>query len=343
MHSNRTDQPNKIRGARIAILPHPALGDITLYLHLAWAMHSAGARIKFVSDSLYPAREYFPWLDITPESGEGPAELAADFDLVIACFEKHYDRNLAARLSCGLENLALVTAKKIPPQLGVHGRGVRVRGHCFQGASRPFCSDSLAGLSMVDWVDAYARQVFGLDPGCAGPMPLQPRVDKSRNLVLIFPTTPQAKKNYWLRGFWLIGRMLDKRGWRLEFVGMPHEISHLQSALPGFQVRGFANLKELIDHVASASVVISNDSGGGHLASLLGLATYTITRRTERFPWRPGFNGRNTVIYPRFRFKLLGQRVWRPFVPIWRIGSLMGSPGPSPRENGYAADPAKPE
>ncbi|MDC6679276.1 hypothetical protein OEZ78_27820, partial [Leclercia adecarboxylata] len=119
---------------------------------------------------------------------------------------------------------------------------------------------------------------------------------ESSRLVLIFPTTPQPKKNYWLLGFRLLGHAIRKNGWDVEYVGVPKEHHQLEAAFPGFVVRSFVDISGLIDHVSTASVVISNDSGGGHLASLIGLKTFTITRRGEQFTWRPGFNNLNTVL-----------------------------------------------
>ncbi len=325
------NQPMSFYGVSVAILPFPALGDITIYLRLAWLMHRAGAQVYFPSNALHPAREYFPWLKVQLEEDAALVELALNYDLVIACFEKYYCQKVALQLAAGLLNVAFVSAKKIPRNAGIQGRKVVVRGRHFSNASKAFCGNSGAGLTMVDWINAYASNVFSIDvEKYGGHLLSKPDEKKADRLVLIFPTTPQSKKNYWLAGFKLLGRAIRRRGWRVEFVGMPREQQVLEAALSGFKVNSFANIKGLIDYVSTASVVISNDSGGGHLASLMGLPTFTITRRGEHFVWRPGFNQHNTVLYPRFRFKLLGRYVWRPFVPVWHIAAKLGSPVGSP-------------
>ncbi|WP_082321483.1 glycosyltransferase family 9 protein [Stutzerimonas stutzeri] len=313
------------QGVSVAILPFPALGDITIYLRLAWVMRAAGANVKFFSDAFYSAREYFPWLDFRSE-GEALSAVAARFDLVIASFEKYCDQKVEAELTNkgGLLNVAFVTAKKIPSGSAVRGREVLIHGRRFVGASRAFCGDSDAGLTMVDWVNAYAKNVFGIEAEAEGELIRKPEGGRSGPFVLIFPTTPQRKKNYWMAGFKLLARAIRKKGWHVEFVVMPSERPKLEAALSGFKVNSFADIKGLIDYVATASTVISNDSGGGHLASLMGLRTFTITRRRKHFTWRPGFNCQNTVLYPLFRFKVLGRYVWRPFVPVWLIVNRLG-------------------
>lgn len=311
-------------GLKIAVVPFPALGDITIYLRLCWLFCCSGAQVTFYSNALYSARDYFPWLTVVPEHEDGLDRLAGRFDLVIACFEKYYLKKKWSPACAALDNIAFVTAKKISRDSGLNGRGVVVRGKVFLGASRAFCLDSDAGKSMVEWVDGYAKEAFSIEsypmPGLYG---LQ--LERKGGLVLIFPTSPQPKKNYWLVGFRWLASALQKKGWCVEFVCMPDERERILKALPGFRVRSFPDVKGLIDHVSLATVVISNDSGGGHLASLMGLATFTITRRQRSFSWRPGFNEHNTVVCPWFRFKLLGNYIWRPFVSVRSIVKKMGA------------------
>lgn len=50
----------------VAILPLPALGDLTIYLRLGWLFHRAGAKVAFYSDALYSAREKHIWRPFVP-------------------------------------------------------------------------------------------------------------------------------------------------------------------------------------------------------------------------------------------------------------------------------------
>ncbi|TKA92293.1 glycosyltransferase family 9 protein [Halopseudomonas bauzanensis] len=312
----------------VAIIPHPALGDTTIYLRLGWLLYCAGARVTFYSRTLLAAKECFQWLIIKPESSEPLENLAARHEMVIACFENYYYKEGWSPAYCKLSNVAFVTAKKIPADAAVAGRDVMVRGMTFPCASRAFCLDTGAGKTMVDWIDCYVREVFGLEPDTLPTLASSVTVNRDSQLIVIFPTTPQPKKNYWMMGFRFLAFQLKRAGRRVEFVCTPQEYANVAADLPGYSVKSFPNIKELMDYLGRAQAVISNDSGGGHLASMMGLPTYTITRRTGSFVWRPGFNAHNLVIHPWFRFKWMGKYIWRPFIPIWRISSHLSSKEP---------------
>lgn len=317
----------KFQGIRVAVVPPRALGDATLYLRLAWLFHREGAVVDFFSDILHPARAFFDWLQIEPLEPGGLPSLAARHDLVISHFN-HLPVEITAREHClALRNIAFVTAKKLPQSLALQGREVMVGEHCFQGASTALCLDTKAGLSMVQWIDRYAQAVFGIAPDdCASMLTAVEAAAPASERVVIFPTTPHASKNYSMGGFRRLAQRLARRGWRVEFVCLPREVVAVQARFPGFPVYSFADTKGLISHLLGAACVISNDSGGGHLASLLGLRTFTITRKHERFVWRPGFNAQNRVLTPLLRIKWFGRYIWRPFVPVWRIVDALGVP-----------------
>lgn len=314
------------KGIRVGVVALPALGDATLYLYLAWLFHRDGASVTLFSNTLFPAKNCFPWLEIKPDQNERVEDFSASYDLVIACFERCYRKETSAEVYAALENVAFVTAKKISRESGLYGRQVVVRDKCFVSASVPFCSDTRAGLTMVDWIDLYVQRVFDITVNRNDRLVIEQLPGASSRRVVVFPTTPQEKKNYWLRGFRLLAQAIRSQGWVVEFVCMPDERDRMVASLPGFEVNTFPDVGALMEYLASASAVISNDSGGGHLASLLGIPTFTVTRRRHDFVWRPGFNQANTVLYPLWRFKWMGDYVWRPFVPVWRIAKVLGSP-----------------
>jgi hypothetical protein len=312
------------RDKRVAIVPCSALGDVTLYLHLAWLFHRAGARVRFVTGTLYPARDYFDWLQVESAQTVDLLMLAAENDLVISYVNWLTQDSQRMPETLAQTNIAFVTAKKLSPRLGIDGREVRVGGHVFAGASRALCLRSRAGMSMVQWIDEYAASVFGLRGAGALTVRRSTSCPDSHRRVAIFPTTPHDKKNYAQAGFLWLARRLRAQGWLVEFVGMPREHEALAHAYSGFPVHSFADVRGLMDFLATCAVVISNDSGGGHLGSLMGLRSFTITRKHANFVWRPGFNAHNEVLAPLASFKLLGRYVWRPFIPVWRIPRRLG-------------------
>ena len=316
----------KFQGLTVAVVPPKALGDVTLYLHLAWQFHQAGARVRFISNTLFSAREFFTWLQVEPLEQADLHALAGECDLVVAYFG-HLAKKDPAERERNLErdNIAYVTAKKLPPDIPLQGRNVNVAGQCFQAASMPFCLQSRAGLSMREWIDRYVATVYGIPVSDSLDMVCPSLRRELGNRVLIFPTSPHSKKNYSMSGFRRLAQSLRKQGWQVEFIGMPSESKELQAFFRGFPVFTFADIRGLMAHMAGIAAVISNDSGGGHLGSMMGLRTFTIARRYENFVWRPGFNTEGMVLAPRFRFKWLdGDYIWRPFVPVGRIVEALG-------------------
>lgn len=311
-------------GTRVAIVPCPALGDVTLYLHLAWIFHLAGAHVLFVSSTLYPAARYFGWLRVESSECVNLPLLSEKNDLVISYINWLTQDGDLQQQALQCSNIAFVSAKKLPLQLGIDGREVKVGARAFANASRALCLNSRAGMSMVQWVEEYAASIFGLVKLQSMPMlrlNFSPEIPKR---VAIFPTTPHPKKNYTAIGFRWLARRLEAKGWCVEFVGMPHEYDVLNAAYKGFPLHAFNDVGGLMDYLATCSVVVSNDSGGGHLGSLMGLRTFTITRKKDCFVWRPGFNERNRVLAPLTSIKLFGRYIWKPFIPIWCIPNELG-------------------
>ncbi len=312
-------QENLIKDLNILVLPLAALGDLTVYLRLAWLFSNAGARVTLVSDLLYTAKTCFPWLNIEKESSKVDyRKNSSEYDLVIACYEKYFDST-----ALDYKNIAFVTAKKISKKANIDGRSVEVKGMIYNGATRPFCLNSDAGITMVQWVDRYVFDVYGIKPAVQ-PAPVLTDKIKNNNKILIFPTTPQKKKNYWLNGFKVIAHQLKRKGWDVSFVCMPVEEKELRDKIKSFPVVSFPSVELLLKAVYESSVVISNDSGGGHIASLCGVKTFTFTRRDKSFTWRPGFSGENQVISPLIRLKVFGRYIWRPFLPLYIVFNKIG-------------------
>lgn len=308
----------KWQNKKVLILPLAALGDLTIYIRIAWNFYTEGAKVTLKSNLLNTAKEKFPWLIIELEDGKEEFKYYSEcYDLVIACYEKYYKESLLE-----YTNVAFVTAKKIKSTSLAYQRSVMVDDQEYQRASRALCLDTSKGLTMVDWADEYTHSVYDIKP--KEKQPLIVSESRVKNRVLIFPLSPQPKKNYYLRGFIKLADKLSKLGWDVEFICSPSEYLELEQPLLKYKLKTFKDIGLLLDHISNSEVVISNDSGGGHFASLCDLKTFTITRRGKKFSWRPGFNEKNTVVSPLFKFKILGRYIWRPLISIKVIISKLG-------------------
>ena len=307
------------RGWTVAIVPFPALGDLTIYLRMAQSWMDAGARVFYFSDQLSAASNRFDWLEVKPLAEVSPQQLAVTYDLVL------WDAGVGELKADELvpPNVAFVTSKRLPEWMRGRTESLEVRDQVFGGRYAAFCEDSDLGRHMVAWVDHFLQKTFGLRPAKESPrVAFAPQECSQRRRVAIFPTTPNPKKNYSPCGFRKMANRLSRRGWHVSIIGTPGEHAILVRDYPELEVLSFHTLNELIGFLASCPLVVSNDSGGGHLASMLGLSTVTITRKSAAFTWRPGFNSRNTVLSPLLTFKLGKGHIWRPFIPWWRITEL---------------------
>lgn len=328
---------NPWRDRRIAIVPFPAVGDNTIYLRLAQTLSDAGARVSFYSDLFAPLADMLPWLATQPLSGSSLDELCDTHDLVIADV---LTKQLASWTRLvehpeSITNLLATTAKHLPANFVAPPAPSLFSWHGSAPLHRPICPVRDRGASMVEWMDRYALEIFGLPPPKAPPQLAPPSdwiPDAERNRrVLIFPTTPNPSKNYSLKGFARLASRLESAGWRVDVVCMPNEIPQVAATLGAARTLSFPSLRELILHIMQSHAVISNDSGGGHLGSMLGLRTFTITKKSPDFVWRPGFTPCNEVVGPTMTFKWFSGRIWRPFIPLRRIVSALGAAPTNPQ------------
>jgi hypothetical protein len=148
----------------VVVVPYTVLGDSTIGLRLAWIFRHAGAQVSFYSSLLWPARKYFPWLNVIPYENLSLQNLSTQFDLVL-CDVGWLSRSDDSMRDClRLDNIAYIGWKRISKNIpDLSNRNTYVKGHLYSGANRSLCLDSRAGLSMVQWMDQYAREVFGLD------------------------------------------------------------------------------------------------------------------------------------------------------------------------------------
>ena len=213
----------KWQNKKVLILPLAALGDLTIYIRIAWNFYTEGAKVTLKSNLLNTAKEKFPWLIIELEDGKEEFKYYSEcYDLVIACYEKYYKESLLE-----YTNVAFVTAKKIKSTSLAYQRSVMVDDQECQRASRALCLDTSKGLTMVDWADEYTHSVYDIKP--KEKQPLIVSESRVKNRILIFPLSPQPKKNYYLKGFIKLADKLE--GNLLLIHGTTDDNVHVQNTM----------------------------------------------------------------------------------------------------------------
>lgn len=306
---------------KVAIIPFPALGDVTICLRLAQNLTSSGYEVTLFANLITSAKLNFPWIkfEILPNEAE---LLISGYDLVLLDVLSPWVKNHLVDLDVS-KNILLFTSKNYSKSLPTKTFSNKdlISQSSGNFINRPLCLDKCSTKSMIDWVDNYGVEVLGIPAVSSLPSVAFQQPSVLRHLVVIFPTTPNPKKNFSINGFKQLAKKIMSMGFQVEIIVMPHEKEDLKNKFGPIKVKTFLEISHLIEYLQSAKVVISNDSGGGHLAAMLGIPTITITRKNKNFVWRPGY-GLGNVISPFITLKFGGEHIWRPFISIKKIQKL---------------------
>ena len=147
------------------------------------------------------------------------------------------------------------------------------------------------------------------------------------NRVVIHPASGETKRNWDLNKYLSVATILKKRGFDPVFTVSPQDaklFSEIEKK--GHTIITFESLKALAQYYRESGYFIGNDSGPGHLASLVGLPTLTISSNPKHVrKWRPGWHTNKiaTIPFALPNFKGIGLAIrdhyWQPFVSVKRV------------------------
>lgn len=312
--------------ASIAIVPWGRLGDGVIFLILAENFRRAGYRVSYYSNAVYQMRHWLPQLEILPAPiPDQRHDLVAQHDIVIndICSPLVAGLSEQERAELASKTVSISTVDALPEHLRSPGatdgadslllrqpglRKVLSSGGVIRG-------EKTGNRSMVDYAVEYCRDRCGLSDSCSyialtPPAGIQHRCHSRR--VAILPTT-DAKKEYSPEKFIKVARELRRQDCDPHFIVLPEQVQKWRALAAPYPVHSFTSIDELATFIYESGVTLSNDSGGGHLASMLGVPTVTIYRKQGYFEYRPGW-GQGVVVRPRITPKILGKRIWMPFL-----------------------------
>ncbi|MEM7175201.1 MAG: glycosyltransferase family 9 protein [Chlamydiota bacterium] len=144
--------------------------------------------------------------------------------------------------------------------------------------------------------------------------------------IVFHPTSKAAVRNWNQRSYLKLAHQLRRRGCSIAFAVSPEERAKwLFVEREGITLPAFSTLNDVGAYLYESGFFIGNDSGLGHLASNLGVATLTISGDLSWVRlWRPDWTlGALAVPYfPLPNFKGIGwrfrERRWSYFVPVSR-------------------------
>ena len=187
----------------------------------------------------------------------------------------------------------------------------------------PYYKDCLVdpSLSIAENLRIFCKRVLFLPRitegnGFVAPQGIEFRKHQKR--VVIHPTSARLTRNWPKDKFLRLAKELEQEGYEPLFIpGVKEGWESLRTAF-------FPNLDELARFLYESGFLIGNDSGLGHLASMLGIPTLTVCRRkTLANMWAPSFS-RGVVVtpgswIPNIRGLRLRDRHWKKFISSRKV------------------------
>lgn len=140
--------------------------------------------------------------------------------------------------------------------------------------------------------------------------------------VVIHPTSARMTRNWPKEKFVKLALHLKEEGYQPVFVPGAKDLDGWKEV--GIEVVDFGTLDGLARYVYESGFLIGNDSGLGHLASALGIATLTLCRRKAWAKmWAPSFCKGIVLtpssLIPNIRGLRLRDRHWQKFISVNRV------------------------
>lgn len=288
---------------QIAIFPSCGIGDGLIFLTLAYNLHKIGHEVHIYHKGLMELKDLFPSYKFFP--------------LCDASSLSKYDRIICQNDNTEKTKQLILQKREI---LSIFYPTYKEQKHGpLTKLDRVFDPNK----SMADNIIDVCKDLFQIafpkkQTGIKG---LDSSYRKYKNRVLIHPTSTDPKKNWPRRYYLKLSKHLEAKGFDVFFILGPKE------NFPGVKKADCSCWKNSANYIHSSGFFIGNDSGPGHLASLLGIPTLIISDNEKRLNlWRPGFFKGQTIAPPNWIPNIKGLRLrenkWFLFIPPRKVLKL---------------------
>ena len=322
---------NSNMSQKVAIIPIKSLGDSLVFTIIAQCISDMGMQATLYSNTLASMDTWFRDIKVKPfESIESIQNNLVEYDLVI-CDSEYKEVSDAIKNNKYIErNTIWITATResakelsnIDKERVIASKNFNKQVEFLSGSIRPENYKEL-NKSMVEMTQNFCIERFYFENAKSKPTlkirnTLKHRKHKTR--VAIFPLTPNPDKNYCFNNYLKIAYRLKTLSFEPILILTTEQAELYDEVIDRDRVNmiTFNNINSLSEYIYESGAVISNDSGGGHLASLLDIPTATIYKKNGIFEWRPGWR-QSKIIRPAFGFKWKRKRIWSLFVSKYKI------------------------
>ena len=317
---------------KIALIPLQGLGDGIISLIMANNLHQNNYSVTMLHGLMHQINDWFEFdIKAYPDHDE-LASILERYDLVLMDMCIPYVLSKSEKQQEVLSRKYIFYAVGCMKDIFSHDHTERLVSRLGED-SLPLFKSIANGCrtitydrhnSMVDNMTSYCQKTLQLKQVSNQldiKIPLTLQFKKFNKRVVIAPTSRLEKKNWGAKRFILLARLLKERGYQPVFAVSSSEWSEWDQIIKNeFDLPKFSTIKIYAEYLYESLSLIGNDSGGGHMASLMGIPVLTIVTSPKKlnFKWRPGW-GKNTVIAPDFTFKLMGKRYWQPFLSVNKV------------------------
>jgi hypothetical protein len=154
---------------------------------------------------------------------------------------------------------------------------------------------------------------------------IERKIHSSSKIIAIHATSSDITKNWPKEKYFRLYRILEKNGYRPIFCFFDSEKSYFSyEELLAYSHYNFHCLNDLVTFLQKSYFFVGNDSGIGHLASLLKLPTITVSSNfRKRLMWRPFWQIGKVVTPYRWIINCkkmrLREKYWHHFIEVWRV------------------------
>lgn len=281
----------ELAGGRVALLGGRGLGDNLIEMVLAHNARRRGYRVTMYSDVLFPLAAWFPQHRMQPSLS--PDEMNTTLS--------GYDIILEPKLP------------KVPLLPPIQDRWVNYETMYRDDRTQVENMVAISGAVFHEAAPAAGNDI-------TAPGHLVHRQFPRR--VCLHPTSAELSKNWLPDRFLRLAGRLQQAGFTSTFIMTEQEAGDWAKIIGGlFPLKGFANVADCASFVYESGFFIGNDSGGGHLASCLGIPAVSIHgRKGKAVRWRPGW-GDVEVVTPRINLigSFLRQHYWKYFLSVTMV------------------------
>ncbi len=298
---------------KCAVFPCLGLGDGLIALILSHNLKQNGHEVDTFHPFMSQMQPLFPELPILPRP-QDPASLQ-NYDRIFFIYEKldWMQSFIKEALVHHREKTTILNPIATPNQDYPYWEEGRFDG------TKPFVHNLVT----------YCTEQLQLEnPTKDNGFILPPHIESKKypKRVILHPTSSRPGKNWPAPKFLKLANRLSTAGYEPVFILTEKE----KADWPQIGAPHFENLETLTHFIAESGSMIGNDSGIGHLASLVGLPTLTICRSKLSAPfWRPAWTPGVVLTPPPFIPNLKGLRLrdkkWQAFIPVRTVYSAFHS------------------